>query len=45
MKSFTLAAFALALAPYVAAHGSVHQITIDGKSYPGPAVGKGPLSE
>jgi len=46
MKSFTLTAFAtaLALAPYVAAHGSVHQITIDGKAYTGPAVGKGPLT-
>lgn len=45
MKSFTLAIFAtaLALAPYVAAHGSVHKITIDGKDYTGPAVGKGPL--
>ncbi|EKM51119.1 glycoside hydrolase family 61 protein [Phanerochaete carnosa HHB-10118-sp] len=46
MKSFFLAAFAatLALAPYVAAHGSVHKIVIDGKEYDGPAVGKGPLS-
>jgi hypothetical protein len=46
MKSFTLAAFAtaLALAPFVAAHGSVHKLVIDGKEYDGPAVGKGPLS-
>ncbi|GJE95949.1 glycoside hydrolase family 61 protein [Phanerochaete sordida] len=45
MKSFTLAAFAtaLALVPYAAAHGSVAKITIDGKDYAGPGVGKGAL--